>query len=426
MARFQRNFALLLLFWSVPLLAREIPLLEIEGAIGPATVAYLSWGLEEAERRKAPLVIVRLDTPGGLEASMREIVKKIIAVPLPVVVYVAPSGSQAASAGTYILYAAHVAAMAPATTLGAATPVQLGGGEVDEALRKKVINDAASFLRGLAHLRGRNEVWAEKAVREGATLTAGEALKLGVIDLLARDLEELLQKLDGRHVEVLGQEVVLDTEGGILEKFEPNWRIRLLALLTNPNVAYLLMLLGVYGLLFEFSNPGAIVPGVLGAICLLLALYAFQILPVNSIGIALILLGIALMVAEAFVPSFGILGFGGVVAFIFGSLMLTSSPIPGFGLDPRLVYTTAVLSAVLLLGGLAMLLRLHRKPVAIGPEELVSEGAVALEDFEREGWVWVHGERWRAVTDRPVKRGAKLKVLTVEGLILKVTPEEEK
>ncbi len=415
----------LLLLWSLLASAEEIPLLEVEGPIGPATVEYLSWGLERAEKEGAPFLIVRLDTPGGLELSMREIVKRFVSAPLPVVVYVAPSGARAASAGTYLLYAAHVAAMAPATTVGAATPVQLQGRKIDPDLKRKVLNDAVSLIKGMAKLRGRNGEWAEKAVREGATLTAEEALRLRVIDLIARDLEELLAKLDGRKVQLLGREVVLKTKAAVLTRWEPSWRIRLLALLTNPNVAYILMLLGVYGLLFEFSNPGAIVPGVLGAISLLLALYAFQILPVDYTALALILLGVALMVAEAFVPSFGILGIGGIVAFLLGSLMLAQSPAPGFGVDPTLVYSAAFLSALLLLGGIGMLVRLSKRPAATGPEELIQEEAVALEDFEGEGWVWIHGERWRAISEKPVRRGMRLRVVDVDRLKLKVVPEGE-
>ena len=366
-------------------------LLKIDGPIGPAISHYFSQGLKKAQQSGSALVILQMDTPGGLDTAMRDMIKEILASPIPVVTFVAPSGARAASAGTYILYASHVAAMAPATNLGSATPVQIGGepgtprpdsddepdagkptgpdikepkdkeakGERRErgadAMERKVINDAVGYLRSLAQLRGRNVEWAEKAVREGANLPASEALESKVIDVVAKDLPDLLQQLDGRKLRMGASEVTLATKALTLEKFDPDWRTELLAVITNPTIAYGLLLIGIYGLLFEGYNPGAVLPGVVGAICLLLALFAFQVLPVNYAGLALIALGTLLVVAEAFVPSFGALGVGGLIAFIIGSIMLFDTSVPGFSIAMPVIAAIAfVAGLVLLRHGLAV------------------------------------------------------------------------
>lgn len=445
MRRLWLAFALVLLVSMTCAAADKALQLDLEGPIGPATTDYVKRSFERAVDSLTHLIILRIDTPGGLDASMREIIKQIIASPVPVVAFVAPSGARAASAGTYIVYAAHIAAMAPATSIGAATPVRLTGpgspsplperGKKSErkaqelpsanAMEHKIINDAVAYIKGLANMRGRNAEWAEKAVREAATLTAEEAVKHKVIDLVATDVGDLLRQLDGRKVTVLNRTITLATSGLLLEQLKPDWRSRLLAVLTDPNIAYLLLLLGMYGLIFEFSNPGAIVPGVLGAICLLLALFAFQVLPINYAGLGLILLGIILMAAEAFVPSFGILGIGGIAAFTIGSILLTDTGVPGFSIKIELILGFAITSALLFILGLGLILKTRRKPAVTGAEELLHTPAMALEDFEREGWVRLHSERWRAVSDRPVRQGEQLKVLRIDGLTLYVTPLKE-
>jgi len=425
---------------------KRIIQLQIDGPVGPATSDYIARNLEKAADVNAVLVIIRIDTPGGLDSSMREIIKKIIASPVPVVSYVAPGGARAASAGTYILYASHIAAMAPATNLGAATPVQLidpGSFSKDKPTEKeseehqkpkvilddpmahKVINDAVAYIRGLAKMRGRNEQWAEKAVREAASLPSEEALRHHVIDLLAANEADLIQKIHQRKVNVLGKEITLLTSGAIIEKRVPDWRSELLSVITNPNVAYILMLVGMYGLIFEFSNPGSIVPGTVGAISLLLALYAFQVLPVNYAGMALILLGIALMITEAFVPSVGILGLGGVASFVIGSVILMDTDAPGFGINLGLVSGFALSSALFFILALGMLIKSRSKPVVCGREELIGESGVALEDFSDIGMIRIHSERWRAQTDKVLCKNEEVTVYGIDGLTLLVTPDQQ-
>ena len=418
--------------------------LDIQGMIGPATADYIDRMLTRAEHQGAELVILQMDTPGGLDTSMRAIIKHILASQVPVVSYVAPSGARAASAGTYILYASHVAAMAPGTNLGAATPIELGGlsgsdgdkqktpSEASEpeqtttgTKERKLVNDAAAYIRSLAKLRGRNIEWAEQAVRQAASLSAEEALELGVIDIIAPNLNNLVEQLNGREVQLPDGNRKLNTQGLQLQTIEPDWRNKLLSLLSNPNVAYILMLVGIYGLIYEFANPGAVLPGTAGLISLLLALYAFHVLPVNYAGLALILLGLALMIGEAFVPSFGALGIGGVISFIVGSLILIDTDQPGYGISLPLIVTVAVASAFMLALVVGMALKAHRRPIVSGREEMFGAKGYAVENFSGHGVVHVHGEMWQAITDQPLIKQQPVRIIGREGLVLRVTPIDE-
>jgi len=425
--------------------------LQVRDAIGPAISDYLERGLNEASARQASLVIIQLDTPGGLDLAMRDIIRNIIASPVPVVIYVSPSGARAASAGTYMLYAAHVSAMAPGTNLGAATPVQIGGipgtdrpkpgngtdtedaqegdkGESDpaDAMSKKMINDAVAYIRSLAEMRGRNAEWAEQAVREAVSLSSEQALEKNVIDVIARDIPDLLAKIDGMSVQVNGVDRVLETADLVTELIEPDWRTRLLSVITNPNVAYILMLLAVYGLFFELANPGFVLPGVIGAISLLLALYAMQVLPVNYAGMGLIFLGIIFMIAELFMPSLGALGIGGVIAFIVGSIILFDTEGSNLEVSIPVIVAVSALSAGFFLIAIRSSVRAFRKPVVSGREQMIGSTGEAMEDFDRTGRIFVHGESWMAESEVPVRRGDKVAVTGIEGLRLKIAPKEEK
>jgi len=429
-------------------------LLDVNGAIGPATADYVHQGLAEAVKRSDQLVVLRIDTPGGLDTAMRAIIKDILASPVPVATFVAPGGARAASAGTYILYASHVAAMAPATNLGAATPVRVGGfpgapstptpeagkgaapnkekaaaGDTappgGDAMQHKIVNDAVAYIRALAQLRGRDEKWAAQAVTGAASLPAKDALARNVIDLTASDVPDLLKAIDGRVVKTANGEVTLHTAGAAVQRFAPDWKLRLLSVITDPNVAYILMLIGIYGLFFEFANPGMVAPGVIGAISLLLALYAFQVLPVNYAGLGLILLGIGFMVAEAFVPSFGALGLGGVVAFVIGSVILMDTESGLYRLSLWLVGGVAVLTAGFFLGIIGLVLRGHRRPVVSGREEMVGATGRVIDDFTGDGRVFVHSELWQAHSKVPLEKGQQVRVTAIDGLKLEVQPFEE-
>ena len=439
-------------------------MVDLEGPLGVATAEYIIGSIEDAAERDAKLVIIRMDTPGGLVEPMRDIVQAILASPVPVATWVSPGGARADSAGTYILLASHIAAMAPTTHLGAATPVSLGGDDPpadrspfdrppadnkqgenpenasdengegadeddahepptpDSAMERKVLNDAIAYIRGLAETHGRNADWAEKAVREASTLTASEALEQNVIDVIAADRSELLEKINGREINLQNASATLDTEALEVERIEPSWRIKLLSTISNPEIVLLLVAIGIYGLLFEGYNPGAIVPGVVGVICLLLAAYALQVIPVNYAGLALIVVGIALIVAEAFIPSFGALGLGGIAAFIFGAIMMFDSGIPGFGISITFVVAFGVISGAGLLLLVTYVVRLRNRGAVSGRGSIVGGTGLAMEDFQGKGRVWLEGEAWHAVSDVPVKKDQFVVVRRMDGLILTVEP----
>jgi membrane-bound serine protease (ClpP class) len=454
--------------------AESALVLRIDSAIGPATADYILSGIAEAEAKNHKLVVLEMDTPGGLDSAMRDIIKGILASRVPVATFVAPPGSRAASAGTYILYASHIAAMTPASNLGAATPVQIGGmpgmpeqpkppaepqadkskagpemagtdaasdaadagqnsaaespadeaeaGLPPDAMKAKMVNDAVAYIEGLAELRGRNAQWARQAVREAVSLSAREALELNVIDIVADDIPDLLTQANGREVNLDNQPLTLATADLTIEEFEPGWRIELLTIITDPNVAYLLMLVGIYGLLLEGYNPGGLVPGIVGAICLLMALFAFQVLPVNYAGLGLILLGIALMIVEGFTPSFGVLGIGGLAAFVFGSIILMDTDVPGFGVSKSIIGGVATASGLTLLGLIFMLMRARNRPVLTGAEGMIGQSAEVIDDFAGRGNVFLDGERWIAESQQPLRKGQNVRVTAIHGLVVSVEP----
>jgi len=402
--------------------------IDVTGVIGPATAEYVERGLAHAMREHADLVVLRLDTPGGLDTSMRVIVRGILASSIPVVAYVAPPGARAASAGTFILYACHVAAMAPGTNLGAASPVSIGftpapGGGDDkkgapaDVHERKAMQDAAAYIRSLAELRGRNAQWAAKAVTDAASLSANEAKAQDVIDIIATDERDLLRKLDGRSVKVSAGERTLHVADAAITPFPPDWHFRALAIIADPTVAMILMLLGVYGLIFEFGHPGYLFPGVLGAVSLLLGLYALHLLPVNYAGLALIAIGIGFMIAEVFVPAYGSLGLGGVAAFVIGALMLIDTDVPAFGIPRALIALFALVTLAFVIVVVRLALRARRKPIVSGMPALIGADGEMLEDARETGWASIRGETWQVSLARPLPKGAQVRVVGMKGLV---------
>jgi len=418
---------------------REAVVLYLDGAIGPASASFISDGLQEARQMDAEIVIIAMDTPGGLDTSMREIIQEILASPVPVATYVHPSGGRAASAGTYILYASHFAAMTPGTNLGAATPVQIGlapspdagpdAGEAEETadampqntMDRKAINDAVGYLRSLAEMRGRNVDWAEQAVRGAASLSANAALERGVVDIVAPDINSLLEQLNGRQATIEGETRIVETAGVSIREIEPDWITQILATITNPNIALLLLMIGIYGLFFEFLNPGAIVPGTVGTISLLIGMYALAVLPVDYVGVALIVLGIGLMVAEAFAPSFGVLGIGGIAAFVFGAAMLFDTDMPAFRVNWSAIAAFGVFSAGFVILVVRLGLRSFQHRIVSGAEELIGAKATVLDWQGGQGHVFVHSERWNAQGPHDLSEGEMAIVDEIAGLKLAVS-----
>ncbi len=400
---------------------KEIYYLDADGIINPVMAEFVTESIRSAAEAKAEAVIIQLDTPGGLDLSMRDIVKAILSSDVPIVVYVAPAGSRAASAGVFITFAANVAAMAPGTNIGSAHPVAIGGGKMDEEMAKKIENDSVAYIKGIAVKRKRNAEWAEKAVRESVNITAEEALKINAIDLMASSPDELIDKLDGRKVELPAGDRALNTKGSPVKKVEGGLRFRILSAISNPNVAYILMMIGLVGIYFELSNPGLILPGVIGAVCLVLAFYAFQTLSINYAGLLLIGLAVIFFIVEIKVTSYGLLAIAGIISLLLGSLMLFESPLPFMRLSIWVILPAIALMTAIVLGTMYYgLMILRRRPVS-GTEGFVGAEGTVAEDFSgNEGKVFVEGEYWNASSDDVLKKGDKVSVTEVKGLRLKV------
>jgi membrane-bound serine protease (ClpP class) len=396
-------------------------LLKVEGIINPATAGYITKGIEKAEKEGAPCLVIQMDTPGGLMESMRSIVKRMLTAQIPIIVYVAPSGSRAGSAGVFITMAAHIAAMAPGTNIGAAHPVQLGE-KIDEKMEAKILNDTVAYIKTIAKQRGRNEQWAEQAVRESVSVKEDEALRLGVIDLVSPSLQDLLGRIDGRQVEISpGKVIALKVKGAETKDVTMSFRDQFLSIISNPNIAYILLMLGIYGLFFELANPGVILPGVIGGICIIMAFFALQMLPINYAGIALILLGIILFIAEVKITSYGMLSVAGVISLLLGSVMLIDSPAEFLRISfVKFILPVVLVSAAFFLFALIMVVRAHRRRPTTGREGLIGRIGVATVDLKPEGVVEIRGELWNAVAEEEIKAGEKVQVKEIDGMKVRV------
>jgi membrane-bound serine protease (ClpP class) len=431
---FKRLLLLYVLVLLSPNVTADTWIIDVDGAIGPAMADHMVRGLEQAQSAGAQLVILRIDTPGGLDTAMRDMIRAVLASSVPVVAYVAPSGARAASAGTYLLYASHLAAMAPGTNLGAATPVKIGApglsplekeqGQPETPMQHKMVNDAVAYIQSLAQLRNRNAQWAETAVREGASLSAEDALQAGVIEYIAPSVADLLVQIDGREVAIGASTLVLDTGDTVVHSHPVDWRSEFLAVITNPNIAYILMLVGIYGLLIEFYQPGIGLAGVTGGICLLLALYAFQALPISYAGLGLIILGLVLMATEAFTPSFGVFGLGGLIAFIVGSILLMDTNMPAYQIALPVILGFAAFSAVLLSVALGMLVRARRRPVVTGLDHLFGMTAVVETLHGGTARVRLDGELWTVDCEESLALHDTVTVESIDGLTLHVTKNQ--
>ncbi|HDH04272.1 MAG TPA: nodulation protein NfeD [Nitrospirae bacterium] len=419
----RKIFFLILILFIAPFFVQPseagITVITVEGIVNPVMSEFISKSIDQAVMEKAEALVIELDTPGGLDTSMRLIVKKIIASQVPVVVYVSPSGARAASAGVFITLSAHIAAMSPGTNIGAAHPVGIGG-KMDKTMAEKAVNDAAAYIKSLAETRNRNAEWAEKAVRESVSITEQEALKLNVIDFVAPDLKTLLNTIDGKEVDTSIGKQILNTKGVEIVRRETGLRHKILDLISNPNVAYLLMLLGFYGIFFELTSPGAIFPGVIGVLSLILALYSFQTLPVNYAGLLLIVLAIVLFILEIKVTSYGMLTIGGLISMLIGSMMLFDSPLPFFRLSLKVILPAVILTTLFFGLTVSLAVKAYRRKPVTGAEGLVGLEGTARTDIHKSGQVFVHGEIWTAYSDEPVKTGEKVVVEKVENLKLKV------
>ncbi|MGE5252917.1 MAG: NfeD family protein [Planctomycetaceae bacterium] len=417
---FLSGLLLSLLPGFLPAQEKHVNLIKINDAITPAIADFVKRGIEHSLKDKAECLIIQLDTPGGLDLSMRDIIKDMLNAQIPIVVYVAPSGARAASAGVFITLAADIAAMAPGTNIGAAHPVAMGGGKLDRTMAEKVVNDAVAYIESIAQKKGRNVKWAAKAVRESVSIPDAEALKIKVIDLIARDVDDLLAKINGRTIEKAGRTFKLATKGLKVNPVEMGFRESFLATLSNPNIAYILMMIGLVGLYFELSNPGAIFPGVIGGICLILSFFALRTLPVNYAGILLILLGVFLFIAEIKIASYGLLSVGGIISLTLGSIMLFESPLPFLRASLTVIIPTVLAAGGFFFFAVTMTLKAHLAKPATGKEGLLGEVGKATTPIDPEGKVFVHGELWNAYADGPIEEGQKVRVVKAEGLRVKV------